>query len=251
MYWLMTVLSVAVIDNLFSAAQTKPQKCPLGEHWVSAHHRRAHFKSDGTFVSASDVSAHCRKNPGGYQVWNPKLFDGMPPYWRLRQEKPGRWTTEERERVLESLGETPLLLRNEKIGGIYRMKGSIFPGNPASNNYADIVLYDEAFGSKEGLTHVLNHELAHRLYQDMSDSERADFAKAAGWKLDPDAKSLKPTRPLHEFIRENGRLNVVEDFADCIATYVHQPRKLQRTAQKIFTWIRQTFGNRLVKDGTK
>lgn len=103
------------------------------------------------------MSAHCRKNQGSYEYWNPKLKSGFPEGWLRQDENSKPWTEEEKERVLEALESIPEYLW-EKIEGIYRMgKDSSGSGNPGASENGKIVLYDSAFSNKYNLAHVLAH----------------------------------------------------------------------------------------------
>ena len=45
------------------AIEAKAAACSEGQHWVRAYHRRAYYRADGTFVAATQVTAHCQGNP--------------------------------------------------------------------------------------------------------------------------------------------------------------------------------------------
>lgn len=64
------------------------QNCRPGQHWVRAHHRNSYIRSDGTFVSAANVTAHCQNNPAAYDKWHPKLKSNPSERWIRKQEKP-------------------------------------------------------------------------------------------------------------------------------------------------------------------
>jgi hypothetical protein len=240
----------AVILLAIITTSIKAERCAPGEHWVSPHHRRTYHRADGTFVKAANVSGHCQGNPSDYDVWNPKLMDGRPMSWRHNSEESKKWTSEERERVLETLGETPSLLKNRNINGIYRMGASDYPDNPASNNLSDFVLYDNAFeDEKYNLTHVLNHELCHRLFDDMSTEDQRAFQQAGGWREEKrNGKTvLVNDRREEQFVRKNDMLSPIEDFADSVTAYIHEPTKLKRIAPSVFGWIDKHFGPKLKK----
>ncbi|MBI4402625.1 MAG: hypothetical protein HY537_00600 [Deltaproteobacteria bacterium] len=187
-------------------------------------------------MRASNVVGHCQSNPPGYDVWNAKLMNGRPRYWHPKEEI-SSWTDEERERVLEALGELPAVLKDEGIDGIFRLKNALIPDNPASNSFSSVVLYDVAFSKQFNLTQVLGHELTHRLRKSLSDAEFASFQKAAKWKVDPKTGLLRSHRPENQFLRRNGMLSPEEDFCDDVSMYFLQPNKLKQIAPKVFDWI--------------
>src|SRR5262249_25302269 len=158
------ILMFLLIHPTIAAAENS-KKCPLGQHWVRTYPRKAYVRSDGTFVSAATVSAHCQDNPYGYPNWKTKLAKGRPDNWTSKNERSVKWKEEDRERVLEALGSLPEALWPMKMGAIYRMKkSSRLSSNPASGDHVNIVLYDPAFSGKVPLEEVLAHELAHLKY---------------------------------------------------------------------------------------
>ena len=66
-----------------------------------------------------------------------------------------KWSTifdDEKEKVLDALSELPLELLVESVDGIYRLdKFEKEPSNPAAGFGNSIVLYNNAFGSKQSL----------------------------------------------------------------------------------------------------
>jgi len=154
----------------------------------------------------------------------------------LKNEKPAEWTAEERERIFESLSETPKLLKGLDIEGIYRMSESVTPENPAASYGPYVVVYNRAFEPEGNLTQVLDHEFAHRLYGALSDKERTSFRNAAKWSLD-DAGNFVCKRPMTHFVRKNEMLSPDEDFADGVAIYIHEPTKLKQASPEVFGWM--------------
>lgn len=146
------------------------QTCGKGQHWVRPYHRSAYVRADGTHFSASNVVGHCQSNPPGFDFWNSKKKNGLPPGWEHPQEKPKNWNEEDWKRVLEALSELPEALWVPTIDGLYRLDKSVFHPNPSSGEPGNIALYDPAFDSKEKLSKILAHELAHEYYRNMTDS---------------------------------------------------------------------------------
>lgn len=64
------------IFALTSLAKVYALECPKGKYPVSGHLRKAHYKSDGTYVSATTVTPHCRnyRNDGPLQEKKDHFF---------------------------------------------------------------------------------------------------------------------------------------------------------------------------------
>lgn len=150
----------------FAFANTEV-KCSEGLYRVRSHPRRAYYKTDGTYVSATRVAGSCREKRKGHDFWNQKLKEGHPRDW-TKKEKSIKWAEEERERVLEALSDLPEILWPKSLDGIYRMSKSKDYPNPASHGGAFVVLYDTAFEKKHRLARILAHELAHQNYEELS-----------------------------------------------------------------------------------
>ena len=222
----------------------KAKKCRSTEHWVDSYYKRPYVKGNGKPISGEQIKGHCKQNSSDYPTWNQKLKDGKPESWPHKSEQAAKWTVEERERVLEALEETPKLLKDTNLYGIFRVREAIDPNNPASNDYADIVIYDKAFSPDYNFTRILNHELAHRLYENLSEEEKIQFQDAGDWIIDSSGRA-KAGRPLKQFVRKNDMLSPTEDFADDVTEYVHAPERLKSTAPKVYRWIQNRFGNTL------
>jgi hypothetical protein len=224
--------------------------CGPGKYRVAAHHRSAYYEGDGTFVNESDVKEHCRARSAAYDFWNPKLKSGRPESWGLTNEKNAEWSTAERERVLKILEGLPLLFRQLSPTGIYRLREAREPKNPGLTTLGRIVLYDVAFAKDYRLALVLTHELAHRLFEELSPEEQNSFRSAAGWRVrvSKNQASFVPSRPKSQYVRPNGMLSPMEDFSDDIAAYLHDPRTLKKVAPRVYDWIMRNLGDKL-KDG--
>lgn len=160
----------------------------------------------------------------------------------MKNDETTSWSSEEIERTLEALKDTPPLLAYQRVDGVYRMKRASQPDNPAASHGPDIVLYDAAFEEKYNLTHVLDHEFSHHLYQSMPDSEQRSFAGAGKWKT---TGQPTPGRPENQFLRKNGMLSPEEDFADDVTIYIHQPKELKRVAPGVYQWMESHMKPRL------
>lgn len=230
----------------FAASKNPTNQCGPGSHWVSAHHRRGYIKGDGTIVRETDVIAHCQKNPSDYGKWEPRLKNGIPKFGGSNIDKRAEWTAEERERLLEALGEIPDFLK-EDFDRIYRMKNLDHSENPASVLGTTLVLYDAAFRSDQNLAQIITHEMAHR-YLEKHEGEKESFRKAAKWI---GSSKFQPGRPEDQFLRPNGMLSYHEDFADDMAAYIFRPESLKAKSPEIFQWMEKHIGPRLKRGGRK
>ncbi len=104
------ILIVTVINSNSSFAK---EKCSQGKHWVSKHFRRAYNRYDGVLVSATNVKAHCRKNPKGYKKWHQSLSNKRPKVWGYSKEKSKKWSIENAERLYEAISVLPDSLINQ------------------------------------------------------------------------------------------------------------------------------------------
>lgn len=238
---------VMLMTCVTTATEAATTQCAPDEHWVKAHHRRAYVKGNGTVVKEADVTAHCRKNPSSYLNWLPRLKMGIPRFWGSKTDQVSEWTIEERERLFEALNEIPDFLKQD-FDAIHRMKNLANSDNPASVKGTTVVIYDAAFSSNHNLTHILAHEMAHRYFEGLLETERESFRRAAGWI---GTSNPRPGRPAGQFLRPNGMLSPDEDFADDIATYFLRPLELKAKAPKIFGWMEKHLGPKLKRRNSK
>lgn len=223
-------------------------ECGPGQHWVNPHHRRAYYRGDGTFVKAADVQGHCRTSSPIYATWYQRLSRGKPPSWFFPNEEPANWTAEEVERIIEALEEAPRFLRDQGITGLFRLKKSAVPENPATTKFPNIALYDIAFEGQYNLSLIISHEFSHPLFESLSTADVSSFLKVAGWRVNNKDQVIE-RRNKSEFIRENAMLSPLEDFADSVAYFIHQPSKLRATSPRIYDWMEKHLKSKLGNRG--
>ncbi len=240
---ILTVNSIAMPEAL--AEPRSSPKCPHGQHWVRAHHRKAYTRTDGVTFSASDVSAHCHPDPAGYSFWKDKILSGLPNGWRQRSEVAKQWSPDEKERTLEALAVLPPTLYANSLKGIYRLsKSSLDNLNPASGQPGVIALYDQAFQSKQELARVLAHELAHEAYRQLSDDEATSYGKVAQWTVVSTPSGNQIAVPLREnFSEDDGKENPNEDFSNNIEHFLFSPVGLQSKNPDIYRWLQKKYGD--------
>lgn len=229
------------------AADSKPKvmvTCPSGQHWVQAHHRNAYSRTDGTHVSAADVSAHCQDNPPSYAKWKDRLKSSVDlPAWG-KKEKAKNWMEGERERAFEALAEVPSSILAESVKSIYRSeKSSEYEKNPAAGDSGYIVLYDHAFDRDTNLTRIFVHEFAHEVFRQIPNDLRRKYADEAGWIRTGDGQSYLPGRL--DYVEEDGPSSITEDFSNNIEYFIFDRKKLQKTAPKVDAWIQKMFSDKL------
>lgn len=215
--------------------------CPTGKHWVSSFYRKAYKRHDGTNVSAANVDGHCRLNPRGYDQWHQRFSNDRPQPWHYK-ESSKTWSPEEVERVLEDLSVLPDQIINLTGVKLHRMEKSIRSGNPATTNFKDVVLYDLAFQHKDSLLQILSHELAHVLFENLSEQEKLDFATAAGWKRHPKQKHALIAMKNKIFIQNDSRESLREDFANHIEHFLFKNESLKKESPSASSWIETRFG---------
>lgn len=236
------ILLLFLTASSFAKEVVPTLKCEPDQHYVRAHFRRAYVKTNGTRVSASNVSAHCADNPKGYSFWFPKIKKGLPNSWP-HKERAAVLSEGEREATIEALVALPSELWSGRITGIYRARRSVAYPNPASYSDGEIVLYDTAFESSKNLSEILAHELAHAEYDSIKQEGRQEYENAALWyrSIPPHSEYLR--RPT-DYVEEDGKMSPSEDFANNLQYYLFHPEKLKRTNPNIFDWIKKRYGDK-------
>lgn len=247
----MNILLCLLVLIFFSSAclgQTKAAVCGLNEHWVRSHFRRAYVRANGTFVSATNVRAHCKKNQISFTSWKDKFQNQKPAFWPNKTEKSKRWTEEEIERVFDALDSLPEILRNQKVEGILRFEKAWDPVNQASSlpEKKLIALFNKAFSKDENLARLLAHELAHHYYQNiLPKSEQLAFRLASNWLCGNYGDKYACARRKDGFVKEDGKTSPEEDFANNIDHFLFEPNKLRKTTPAAYEWIAEYFGDKL------
>jgi hypothetical protein len=245
----MTLYKVNGLSSLFLlwSLPVAALQCPPGTYHVRSHLRSAYYRADGTFVKATHVSESCRGKNAVYDTWAFRLKSGFPPGWENKTERPTQWTEEQRERVLEALGELPEALRKASLKGIYRLSKSIFHPNPASDdNEGIMVLYDSAFDKGQRLARIVAHELAHETYVALGRSSQTSYRKALGWKFEyePESRKFLYKERAGNFVADDGRQGPMEDFANNLEYYLFEPNVLKGKTPKAFDWMKKHFGDK-------
>ncbi len=219
------------------------KNCPEGQYLVKGHHRRGYVRSDGMYVRATNVVAHCKSLTKAAEYLQNLFKNGVPSDWPHKMEKPVRWTEEEKERLVEALEELPEVLFSKKLKGVYRLQKSKDHPNPATSADGIIVLYDTSFDSPFGLGRILAHELLHQSFKDMPKKDQQDYHLATGWHL-----KLMPNRMIYwngrqtGYVQDDGKNSFEEDYANNLEYYLYDSDKLKKVTPSAYQWIKRRFG---------
>lgn len=236
--------------------------CGSSEYFVSSHPRSGYVTSSGHHVSPTVVRAHCRSK--SHDFWHSKILNARPPNWPRSSEKERTWKQDEKNHLFKALSLMPDELLNLDNITFHRLdKDTILKNNPAySYTFSDrdqkyIILYDDAFlythnetshASDQNnhsiehpsLAQIIAHELAHTLYDNMSQLDRESFQRATNWiQEEPRAKPIKKDK---RFIKPDSNKGPDEDLANHVEWYLFKNKLLKSKSPKGFDWIRNTYG---------
>lgn len=244
------VVSLFMLSALQSAEAKEDRRtnsCPSGHHWVQAHNKRSYTRSDGAYIRASKVSAHCKRTPPSHEKWKERLKKGLP-FHLQRMEKNRAWSIEDKEELLDAISDLPEMLLRNSVTAIYRAeKSSTYKMNPALGDDGYIVIYDQAFSGSLPLKRVIAHEMAHEFFRAMPDIERISYATSTDWLIfrsSPGGKQSMIANRDH-FVEPDGRESVTEDFANNVEYYLFDPKTLLKKTPKAHLWLQKKFGDRL------
>ncbi len=214
--------------------------CPKGTYQVRNHPRSAYYRSDETYVSATTVSAYCKQ----YRSFEPleiQFENTKPTAWPYKKEIFKNWKKSEIKQLTEILNKLPDVLTHIGNLKIFRADKSIIADNPASSIPGKniIVLYDSAIPSDT--KRIIIHELAHILYENLSEEEKDTYNISSGWiKL----KSRQIVTNRTTFSAPDGANSVDEDFANNIEYYFADSVKFKNDFRNIYDWINRYFGGK-------
>lgn len=232
---------------LYSPPVASAQDCPKGSAWVRPHPRDQYYRSDGVYVSATDVTGHCRSKTKSYDFWSALLVNGRPKDWVFNEEKSSDWTSAEISQFIKAAEKLPTLLRNKV--NVFRMKKSKDIENPATSTKGVMVLYDSAFSGKDILSRILIHELAHEFYRKMPNAQKDKFHKDMGWVW-LSSKPYVETEGLwkgsrSKYVTRDSDTSPEEDFANGIEYYLFESTRLKFMDPKMHQWIKSKYGDKL------
>lgn len=216
-------------------------QCPQGETWVSGHPRKEYFRSDGVYVSAAQVTGHCRSKAAAYQFWSARLVNNEIKGWPHKSEKFKSWSRSEIEAAIGALDRVPNSLWDEIK--IHRAKQSRSSGNPATSAEGEMVLYDEAFSRQRNLARIFVHELAHNRFKKMSALDRVAYEQVAQWQLVRGKSGHSEYKVGNrKFVASDGDLSPEEDFANNVEYFLFEPERLKLKTPPIYQWLQLEYG---------
>ncbi len=225
---------------LLSSIKTYAKVCPKGTYLVKGHPRQAYYRSDGIYVSNTAVSSYCKnyRNDGPLKS---EFKIRMPRGWPHRKESFKKCPKKSLKKIQKSLAEFPKILTNVGSLRIYCADRSIYPSNPASSAPANkiIVLYESSFSGD--LKRYIAHELAHILYERLSDKEKEDYRKVGLWKLDENG-NIYTSRKI--FSEPDGANGPDEDFSNNVEHYLFNKNDFNKKFPSVFKWIEDLFGDK-------
>ena len=172
--------------------------------------------------------------------WSGKIRPGRPTNWRITSESTADWTSGEKSKLLAVLNRFPDQSKSVPFDGIYRMKKSVTPTNPATagSDGKAIVLYDRAFNNPFFSTsRVLTHEFGHVLFLNFSEAERRSYRDKMKWKTN----LINPESRPGKFISPRAADSADEDFAENINFFLFEPDVLRAKVPDAYDWLTKKF----------
>jgi hypothetical protein len=203
-------------------------------------------------VRGTDVVTYCKDFSREEIFLNEKYRNGLPKNWPHKAELPRAWNEKDKEILSRALEIIPDVLLTDTVREIYRLRKSKDFPNPASSSDGILVIYDSAFDATRNVSQILTHELAHQNYLDLKDADSLDYRRAMGWRLELEPSGIFYMVGRKEgYIEEDGKYSPVEDYANNIEHFVHNPDKLKKVSPEAYAWISKKFGNSLKLKGKK
>lgn len=124
---------------------------------------------------------------------------------------------------------------------------STTPNNTATHRDDILVLYDSAFQAKNNLSRILTHEFAHEQFEHLSSEERNDYQDLNGWVLATSGKSKVWKNLNSHFVEPDGNYSPSEDYANNVEYFVFNQNKLKIVSPNAYGWLKEHYGDKLVK----
>lgn len=208
--------------------------CKEGTYKVEGHKRSAYYKKDGTFVSGTNVASYCRhyRDDGPLKE---QFLEKKPKRWPHKKENFKKCTKEKEEKIQNILSTLPKILTNVGKLQIYCPSKSEIQNNPATSAPTEkiIALYDLSF--KMDTKKVLIHELAHILWERMSNEEKLSYLAVSKWDIDFQ-KNVYITKRT-KFSADDGVSGPDEDFSNNIEYFLVEYSKFNKDFKEISVWI--------------
>jgi hypothetical protein len=190
-----------------------------------------------TYMCNLQCDKYCKLTCKNDPQWKTKIKEQRPINWNYKSELTKSWSKDEVEQLLKIFNILPDVFKLIHFDGIYRMEKSIQIVNPGTAQDSIIVLYDFAFSDPPfSLDHVLIHELAHVLFNDLAKSKRQSYNLAMGWKeKDGDIYRSGP------FINSKAKDNPSEDFANNVEFLLLEPDLLKSKVPAAYDWLIKNY----------
>ncbi len=222
------------------SVKTHAKVCPKETYLVKGHLREAYYRSDGTYVSKTTVSSYCKnyRDDGPLKI---EFKIRMPKGWPHSKELFKKCSKKSLNRIQKSLVELPKILTNVGSLKIYCADRSIYPNNPASSapTVKIIVLYDSAFSGD--VERYVAHELAHILYDRLSNEEKRELHKVSLWEKDKKGEYRTIRK---KFSEPDGSNDPAEDFSNNVEHYLFNKKEFKKIYSSISKWIENLLGEK-------
>lgn len=215
------------------------EPCPSGKYFVQGHSRQAYYRNDGTHVSKAVISSYCKqyRSDGALKL---KFNPNNPKRWPHKKEKFKKCTQKQKNQIQKALIDLPKILTNVGSLKLHCAKKSVYSNNPAASAPISkvIVLYNSAF--TEDIKRYIAHELAHILYDRLSDFEKKSYRDASGWEVRNGQYRIKRKK----FSAPDGASDPDEDFSNNVEYYLVENKEFKKRFPKISKWIKKLLGDK-------
>ncbi len=213
-------------------------KCPTGQYFVNAYKRNAYYRTDGTFVKETAVSAHCRTNHF-FSPFKLVFKNRIPNGWPFQLEIFKSPSENEKKEIENAINSLPKALKHLGELRIFRAVKSAFADNHSSSGPDEsiIVLYDSVFIF--GLKRALAHEMAYVLYSHLDVNEKEEYRTISKWN--EVAKDVFHT-PRTQFSEPDGKLSPEEDFANNVEHLISDKNSSKVIDKEIVNYLRSLLG---------
>lgn len=213
-------------------------QCEWWQTQVKSHQVSKHQRND-SMVSAHPRQEHCREKWKNADKIISAFNDQKPNKWS-HEEDFKAWKKNEIEEILKIYENIPSSLQPNSVS-IHRAKKSVVKENPASTDIItkSMVLYDIFFQSKEKKS-IVEHELSHLAYENLSYSDIIEYSNLSGWTLKSERGKIFDIPP-EKVIKEDSKISREEDFANRLELYLSQPEKLKSYNPESYEFFRKRF----------
>lgn len=226
--------------GLFFSHQLFADLCPDGTYKVRSHPRSSYYRTDGVFVSNSVVEEYCKnyRSDGPHElIFNEKA----PKRYPVKNEKFKKCTQSNTNQIAEIFSKLNKVLTSVGKIDIYCSERSIIHANNPASSFIEqksIILYDLAFNAN--LEKIISHELAHFLWENLSDIEKNTYYETAEWREIKELK-LYITKRSH-FTASDGKTSPEEDFANNVEAFLYDRKNFDNNFIKISNLINIILG---------